>query len=208
MSFPADAMAFYRELQEDNSREFWHANKRRYDDDVRGPLAEVTALLADEFGEAKLFRPYRDVRFSANKAPFKTHQGAYVATGPACGFYVEVNGYEAHAGGGFYRATSEGLARVRAAIADDASGPQLAAIVESLEDDAWLVTGDTIRTTPRGYPKTPPRLRLLRHKSLHAMREVRAVGVEPFAAEVADAWRRIAPLVDWVSRRLEEGIAD
>lgn len=204
MKFPADAMAFYRELQENNTREWWHANKPRYDDGVRAPIVEVAELLKDEFGEAKVFRPYRDVRFSANKVPFKTHQGAYVSTAPACGFYVEVNGYEVHAGGGFYRASSEALARVRKGIADDTSGPQLEHFVDSLRDRAWLIQGDVLRTSPRGYTRDHPRSRLLRHKSLSAITEIQATGVEDVAKEVAEAWRTVTPLVDWLSRRLRD----
>lgn len=204
MTFPEEAMEFYRDLADNNSREFWLANKERYDRHVKGPIAEVAGLLADEFGEAKVFRPNRDVRFSANKAPYKTHQGAYVETGPASGFYFEVNAEDAPAGGGFYRASSEGLARFRKGIDDDAPGAQLERIVSSLEGSGWLIGGDSVATAPRGYKASHPRIELLRMKTLHAMREVTAEGVEAFALQVAEAWREVSPLVDWVSRRLAD----
>lgn len=70
---------------------------------MRDPFRAVVALLADEFGEAKLFRPNRDVRFSADKSPYKTHQGLFVQVAPACGFYCEVNSTEAIAVGGSAR---------------------------------------------------------------------------------------------------------
>lgn len=204
MTFPSDAMAFYRDLEENNSREWWHANKRRYDHGVRGPLTEAMALLADEFGEAKIFRPYRDVRFAADKAPFKTHQGAFVATAPACGYYVEINGYEVHAGGGFYRATPDALKRVRAGVADDTAGALLESMVDSLRDQAWLIQGDHVRTAPRGYNRTHPRIRLLRYRSLSAITEIKAEGVDALAREVAEAWRTVAPTVDWLTARLRD----
>ncbi len=54
-------------------------------------MKELTAALADEFGTARIFRPHRDVRFSKDKQPFKTHQGAFVSIGPETGYYVEVS---------------------------------------------------------------------------------------------------------------------
>ncbi|MBB1510954.1 DUF2461 domain-containing protein [Tessaracoccus sp. MC1756] len=202
--FPLPAAEFYRELQFDNSRDFWLTNKARYDNDVRGPLTRVVAALAEEFGEAKVYRPYKDVRFAKDKSPYKTHQGAYVAMAPACGFYVEVNAEEAFAGGGFYRAEAEALARFRSAIDDERSGGQLEAMVEGLERDGWLITGQTLATAPRGFTKAHPRIRLLRHRSLSAMREVTATGVEAFAEEVREIWRGSAPLVDWMAARLND----
>ncbi|MBB1483021.1 DUF2461 domain-containing protein [Tessaracoccus sp. MC1865] len=203
-AFPLPAAEFYRELMFDNTRDFWLANKARYDNEVRGPLTRVVAALAEEFGEAKVYRPYKDVRFAKDKSPYKTHQGAYVAMAPACGFYVEVNAEEAFAGGGFYRAEPEALARFRAAIDDERSGGQLQAMVEGLERDGWLITGQTLATAPRGFTKAHPRIRLLRHRSLSAMREVTATGVEAFAEEVREIWRGSAPLVDWMAARLND----
>ena len=204
MSFPADAMAFYRDLELNNTREWWLANKPRYDEHVRGPLEEVTEALQPEFGDAKLFRPHRDVRFSADKSPYKTHQGAYIATGPACGYYVEVNAREATAGGGFYAADADALTRFREAVADDEAGARLAAIVAELREEGWVVGGDQLKTAPRGHSKDHPRIDLLRHKSLHVMRQITATGEADFTDAVGDAWQRLGTLVDWVSARLRD----
>lgn len=204
MVFPAEAIAFYRDLELNNTREWWLANKPRYDEHVRGPLEEVTEALQPEFGDAKLFRPHRDVRFSADKSPYKTHQGAYIATGPACGYYVEVNAREATAGGGFYAADADALTRFREAVADDEAGARLAAIVAELREEGWVVGGDQLKTAPRGHSKDHPRIDLLRHKSLHVMREITATGEADFTDAVGDAWQRLGTLVDWVSARLRD----
>lgn len=202
--FPNAAQAFYHDLEEDNSREFWLANKDRYDADVKAPMLAVAALLEEEFGKAKLFRPNRDVRFSADKSPYKTHQGVFVSVAPACGFYLEVNATEAIAVGGYYAAQSEALARVRAAIDDDATGSQLDDLLAGLLAGGWLKTGDGVKTAPRGYSRQHPRIDLLRHTSLAAEREVVSESVEAFAAEVAVAWREVAPLIDWCAVRLRD----
>ncbi|MGB6108365.1 MAG: DUF2461 family protein, partial [Mycobacterium sp.] len=69
--WPVEAVEFYEGLAADNSKVFWQEHKAVYDDCVRAPMEQLLAELTDEFGPAKLFRPYRDVRFSADKTPYK-----------------------------------------------------------------------------------------------------------------------------------------
>ncbi len=63
-------------------------------------MLALTADLAEEFGQAKVFRPYRDVRFAKDKTPYKNHQGAFVAVGPRTGWYVEIGSPGVRVGGG------------------------------------------------------------------------------------------------------------
>ncbi len=88
--FPDAALDFYDDLELDNTKSFWEAHKHVYDSAVREPMLALTAALADEFGTAKVFRPYRDVRFAKDKTPYKNHQGAIVQVGAATGYYVQV----------------------------------------------------------------------------------------------------------------------
>jgi uncharacterized protein (DUF2461 family) len=71
--WPVEAVEFYEGLQADNSKVYWAAHKTVYDNCVRAPMEQLLAELADEFGPGKLFRPYRDVRFSADKTPYNDH---------------------------------------------------------------------------------------------------------------------------------------
>lgn len=64
--FPTAALDFYDDLEIANTRAWWDAHKHIYDESVLAPMKALTAALAEEFGSAKIFRPYRDVRFSAN----------------------------------------------------------------------------------------------------------------------------------------------
>ena len=82
---PLDALDFYEELGAENSRAWWQRNKDRYAASVRHPLEGLLDALEDEFGPAHVFRPNRDVRFSADKSPYKDHQGALVTTVPGMG---------------------------------------------------------------------------------------------------------------------------
>ena len=69
--WPIEAVEFYEGLEADNSKVYWQEHKAVYERQVKAPMEELLAELADEFGEGKLFRPYRDVRFSADKTPFR-----------------------------------------------------------------------------------------------------------------------------------------
>src|SRR5437899_6690601 len=91
-------------------------------------MEALLAELAPEFGEGKIFRPYRDVRFSADKTPYKTHMGATLAGGG----YVELSAEGLAAGRGFWHMASDQLGRFRAAIADDATGKALVDMLDVL----------------------------------------------------------------------------
>ena len=206
--FPAAALDFYDDLEVDNSKSFWEAHKSVYLEAVKGPMDALSAALAPEFGEAKVFRPYRDVRFAKDKSPYKTHQGAYVPLGPATGWYVEVSARGVRTGGGFYDADSATLGRIRAAIDEPTTGGQLAAIVDGLAAEDWSIDGERLKTVPRGYPADHPRIGLLRHKSLAAMRHHGFAPVvhTPELLDVVRAdWRALRPLVEWLGARTGGG---
>ena len=90
--------------------------------------------LAPEFGTAKVFRPYRDVRFSNDKTPYKTHQGAVIhPDGAGAGsWYVQISADGLRVAGGCWRLESDQVARYRRAVADDVQGPRLQAEVDRL----------------------------------------------------------------------------
>lgn len=204
--FPVAALDFYDDLEVDNTRAYWEKHKDVYTESVKAPMAALCAALAPEFGEAKVFRPYRDVRFAKDKTPFKTHQGAFVPAGPATGWYVEVSARGVRTGAGFYEASSPRLAAIRAAIDDDRRGPELERLLAGLAADGWDVAGERLKTTPRGYPADHPRIGLLRHKS---MTVGRSHGFEPVVHTpelldvVRDDWRALRPFVEWVAENAE-----
>ena len=200
--FPEAALDFYDDLELDNTKSFWQAHKAVYDEAVAAPMKALTADLEPEFGAAKIFRPYRDVRFAKDKSPYKTHQGAYVATGPSTGYYVQIGAAGVMVGVGYYEASSARLTVIREAISHDARGKQLVEILADLEDSGWKVGGETLKTAPRGYDVEHPRIALLRHKSLTVGREY---GFDPvihspgLVDRVRDDWRAATPFLDWVA---------
>jgi uncharacterized protein (DUF2461 family) len=79
--WPAEALEFFERLEADNSKSFWQRNKEIYETQVRAPMEELLDELAPDFGEGRIFRPYRDIRFSADKSPYKSHITATIGDG-------------------------------------------------------------------------------------------------------------------------------
>ncbi|QIK75091.1 DUF2461 domain-containing protein [Nocardioides piscis] len=200
--FPVAALDFYDDLEMDNTRSFWEANKSVYAESVAAPMKALTAALEPEFGAAKVFRPYRDVRFAKDKTPYKTHQGAFVGVAPATGWYVEVSPRGIRTGAGFYNADPPTLAAFRDAITDDTTGARLQRLLAKIEKSGFEISGEQLKTAPRGYDREHPRIGLLRHKQLFAGR---LIGFDPvihtadLVDVVRDDWRAFRPLVDWLS---------
>lgn len=172
------AVDFFAGLAADNSRAYWQDNLAVYRRDVREPmealLAELAGEFLDEFGpgaDAKVFRPFRDVRFVRDKSPYKTHCGAVIERGRGGGaYYVEVGPDGLRVGGGCFHLAADQLARFRRAVDTEPHGERLCEIVDGLRRGGWQVGGELLKTRPRGVPADHPRLRLLRHRSLYALR--------------------------------------
>ena len=200
--FPVAALDFYDDLEVDNTRSFWAAHKRVWEASVRDPMIALTAALADEFGPAKVFRPYRDVRFAKDKTPYKTHQGAFVAAGPATGWYFEISPRGTRVGGGFYDADGRRLSAIREAMDEEKTGKSLERLLRKLEQAGFDIGGDQLKTTPRGYDADHPRIHLLRHKQLFVGRsygfEADAIGAGLVDRVRAD-WRALRPLITWLT---------
>ena len=204
--FPPSALAFYAGLEADNSREHWLAHRPTYEQDVREPMLALLDALEDEFGEAKLFRPNRDVRFSADKSPYKTHQGALVGVGTSLGYYVQISADGLRAGGGFRTTSPTQTARFRAAVDAPATGIELERMVTALRDRTFEMVGDAVKTAPRGYAVDHPRIEMLRHKELMVLRDF---GAPPWLhtrralTEVRDTWRAVRPLAEWLEANVD-----
>jgi uncharacterized protein (TIGR02453 family) len=200
--WPAEALHFYEGLEADNSKAYWQDNKAMYDECVRAPMDALLAELAPEFGEGKLFRPYRDIRFSADKSPYKTA----IAASLAGGGYVHLSAEGLFVGSGMYHMASDQLERYRAAVDDETSGSEITAIVADVRKAGMDVTGhETLKTAPKGYPKDHPRVDLLRQKGLVAMQQWPVepwLGTRKAKDRVVKALRTSATLNDWLHKHV------
>jgi uncharacterized protein (TIGR02453 family) len=195
--FPAAAFEFYAGLNADNSKVFWAAHKETYESAVRGPMIELFAELAAEFGAAKVARPYRDLRFSNDKSPYKNRQ--YGTTESGCFLSLDADGLMV--AGGMFAPSQHQLARYRTAVDGVQPGERLAAIIGDLRAGGYEVGGDQLRTRPRGVPADHGRLELLRYRSLIAYRRWSPdpwVHTPAARDHVAEAWRAFRPILGWV----------
>jgi uncharacterized protein (TIGR02453 family) len=199
---PEAALDFYEGLAADNSKTYWTAHKSIYDDAVRAPFLALSAELEPEFGAGKLFRPNRDVRFSADKSPYKTHQGLFCQTAEAVGYYLQLDADGLMTAGGFYSHSKDQTARYRSAVDSAGTGAELERLLAALARKGFTVGGDMVRTRPRGCPPDHPRLELMRHESLTAHRRhepTQRFATRRFLELVRADWRALRPLNEWVT---------
>ncbi len=199
------ALDFYRRLEVQNDRAFWLANKPVYDAEVRGPFDALGELVAEEFGPLRVFRPNRDVRFTKDKAPYKTR--CYAATEGAGGasYYVEISAQGLAVATGYWMMAADQLARYREAVDDDSAGPELERIVADVQRRGLDVEGAGLKTAPRGYARDHPRVELLRRKSLAAMTRFPPAAwlATPEAADrIIGVWRAGAGMNAWLDHHV------
>jgi uncharacterized protein (TIGR02453 family) len=200
--WPAEAIEFYEGLEADNSRSYWMAHKATYDEQVRGPMLALLAEMEAEFGAGKIFRPNRDVRFSADKSPYKTAIGATLERGG----YIQFSATGLSAGSGMYVMEPDQLERYRQAVDDDTTGEQLSQLVAEAAGQGISVIGhDMLKSAPRGYRKDHPRIDLLRHKGLVAWKEwpvASWLGTAAAKRRVVEFLRACRPLNDWLAAQV------
>ncbi len=193
-----DFQGFFLGLQLDNSKAYFEANRRTYERDVKGPMVALLADLEPEFGAARLSRPNRDIRFSADKSPYKTNIYASAERGG----YVALDATGLVAAGGRYLMDATQLQRFRAAAAGDGPGRELAAIVAGPLEQGYEDGGQELKRVPPPYPKDHSRADLLRHKRLIYWRrwDVGPWIATPEARErVVRTWRDGRALDDWMA---------
>jgi uncharacterized protein (TIGR02453 family) len=198
-----EALEFFEGLEADNSKAYWQRHKDVYDTIVRAPMEELLAELELAFGKGKIFRPYRDIRFSRDKSPYKTAIGATVGDG-----YVQVDARGLAVGSGKWEMAPDQLERYREAVADETSGEELHRIVSAARGKGLDVHGhDVLKTAPKGYPKDHPRIELLRYKGLIAWREYPAgawLGTKRAKDRIVEFLEQSKPLVGWLQTNVGE----
>lgn len=209
--FPEQALIFYEGLVADNTKAYWSDHRSVYDSCVRAPFEALLRELEPEFGAAKLFRPYRDVRFSKDKSPYK-QQAAAAVHGDRSGSaarYLALSADGLFVAGGYYQTSSDQVARLRAAVDEGRSGAALVRVLAALTAGGWELGEPELKTVPPAFRPDGgaehPRAALLRRKTLTAGRSYEP---EPWlhTAEVLDHvrqdWRALDPLAAWLERHV------
>ena len=203
--WPPAAVEFYAGLEADNTRAWWTAHKDAYERDVRRPVLELAAEVEAEFGPLHVFRPHRDVRFSSDKSPYKTHLGAVTEGEGGEAYYVQLSATGLFVASGYYRMARDQLERFRSAVVDDGAGEALVEVVAALEGNGFQVGGEALKTAPRGFPRDHPRVRFLRHKGVTAGRSwppATWLSTRKALDRITGTWRAAAPMHQWLGQHV------
>jgi len=198
-----DFKGFFLGLRANNNKAWFDAHRRLYEDDVKAPMLALLADLEAEFGPPRrVSRPNRDIRFSADKSPYKLNIYADCEVGG----YVALDAEGLVAAGGRYMVDDAQLKRFREAVAAEQSGGALTGIVAGLRKKGYDVEGQELKRVPPPYPQDHPRAELLRHKRLIYWKRWPA---EPWIAtpkardRVAQVWRDGADLETWMRKHMD-----
>jgi uncharacterized protein (TIGR02453 family) len=204
--FPPAAFDFYERLELDNSKAFWTANKTIYDEAIKQPFAALSEQTSKRYGALHLFRPYRDVRFSKDKTPYKTAAGAVTESQGGASYYVQVSSEGLFAGCGMYHMASDQLERFRAALDDPRKGAAIDKVVAALRKAGYEISAmESLKTAPRGYPKDHPRIDLLRQKGLtmgRAFPVAKWMSTPNALDRIRGVWDDAKPMNTWLDRNV------
>jgi len=198
-----DFRGFFLGLRANNNKQWFEGHRRQYEDDVKAPMVALLKDLEPEFGPPhRLSRPNRDIRFSADKSPYKLNIYADLDRGG----YVALDAEGLVAAGGRYMVDDVQLKRLREAVASDRSGKQLVAIVAALRKKGYDVEGQELKRVPSPYPQDHPRAELLKHKRLIYWKRWPSgawIATARVKERVAQAWRDGADLDAWLKRNVD-----
>ncbi|NIZ60078.1 TIGR02453 family protein [Sedimentitalea sp. CY04] len=175
-----EAKTFLAELTENNSREWFHASKTRYDSQLKTPSKllqeQISAVLKKSTGLAvttKLFRPQRDIRFSKDKTPYHTHLHMFwQLQGPLdFGLFLGISPSYCKIGGGVMSFDKTQLLAWRDSL-DSSQGPAIATALDRLAQQGFTAEEPELKRVPTAYDKDHPQADLLRRKSLTLWREL------------------------------------
>jgi len=201
--FPREATAFFRDLARNNNRDWFQAHKDVYEQTCREPLKALVAEL-DPLGATHISRINRDMRFSRDGAPYRTHLAAGVLN-----TYINLSAEGLYVGTGMYRPEPPVLQKFRAAIGADTSGRELVKIVGAIRRKGYTVgTHETLTSAPRGFTADHPRIDLLRMKDIHAGTMIAPGAVlasRKAVAAVKKVMSDVQPLGAWLRKHVGTG---
>ena len=206
--FGAEVGTWFLDLEKDNSREYFVATRDFFEKSIRDQMEALLTELSEKFGgDVKMIRQNRDVRFSADKSPYKTNTyGVVYGSGIAAqGLYASISARGLVAGSGYHMMARDQLERYRDGVADPTYGPKLKTLAAKAEKAGLDLWGESLATAPRGYPKEHERIELLRRKSLSlgATLELgRGISHTDGLRFVSKTWRSAAPVTGWLDEHV------
>ncbi len=216
--FPNETITFYRELENNNNKEWFQSHKQDYKDYVQLPAIDFITSMGERLkaispniiydtrtnGAGSLMRIYRDIRFSPDKTPYKTNLGIIFWEGAGKkmenpGFYFHFDNQGAGFYAGFYVFPKDKIKTYRNAV--DKNGDELQKVINELGAQGYLVGGEKYKRVPQGFDADHPHAELLKYKGLHSSTEA----LDPeliIAPEFLDIgfehWVNQSPLHNWL----------
>jgi len=221
-TFPPGTLEFLTELREHNTRNWFDANRGRYERDVLAPAKELVTALAPALDRVapgiraeprvlgSIFRINRDTRFSSDKRPYKDHLDFWFWHGERAsavsGLFLRLSPDGVAVGAGAHDLRKGTLRRYREAVCDPSAGSGLADITRALEDGGSPVLGRSLTRPPAGYDAPTDAAPLLLHRALFAAHlEPPELATQPdLVARLEEHWASLAPLHLWLVRHVQE----
>ena len=217
-------LEFLRQLVENNNREWFLENRKKYDD-AKADLENLVSYIIKEVGKFQdlgnlhvkdcIFRINRDIRFSKNKTPYKSNLSVGIGPGGRSSgkidYYLHIQpGNQSFLGGGMWETTSEQIARFRQEI--DYNADELKKLIEdkTFREFYPSISGETLKTMPKGYPKDHPEIELLKRKQLffdHRFTD-KEVTSSDFGEKVVKGIALLKPFTDYMNYVLYEQPAE
>lgn len=208
-----DNFEFLKKLKKNNNRNWFQQNKELYEVQHQNTIAFADELLAlmnkhdhieTPTGKKSLYRIYRDVRFSKDKTPYKTHWAGGFRRATAQlrgGYYFHLEPGNTMVGGGFWAPNKEDLLRIREDIAMDDKPLRKILSSKSFQDTFGTLQGEQLKTTPKGFDKEHLAIDLLRYKQfIVAKRFTDKEALSPdFAKQVNDTFKKMRPFFNYMS---------
>lgn len=209
MPLANDTLQFLKDLAANNNRDWFNEHKPRYQaakSDVESLITEIEKGLSktDELEGHKLFRIYRDVRFSKNKEPYKTSFGTYFKRAGKLrrgGYYLHLEPGNSFVGGGFWDPNPQDLKRIRDEFAADDMPMREILASNTFKKHFGTLQGDEVKTAPKGFSKDHPAIDLIRKKQFLVSRKFsdQEVLSDNFTKEVVKTFEAMRPWFDYMS---------
>lgn len=201
--WPPEALEFLRELEDNNDRDWFKANRARYDAHLLEPARELAASLA-HLGEPHFFRPYNDARFH-HRPPIKEQLGVAIGGGNGGVYYFELSLDGLLVGAGLHHPASDQLERFRQAIDDGRRARGFEQAVKTATAAKLELIDPELKRAPRGYPLDHPRIDRLRLKRITIYRRhelKRWLHQKACTDRVRTELDAAQPLVRWLTKHV------
>jgi uncharacterized protein (TIGR02453 family) len=211
-SISKSTLGFLKELKQNNNREWFNANKPTFELEQKKVKEFYNSVMehlkvSDLIEKVKIFRIYRDVRFSKDKLPFKSHFGGHFTRATnklRGGYYLHISPGESFLAGGFWEPNKEDLARIRKEFETDASEIRTIVNTPDFKKHFGTLQGDAVKTAPRGFDKNHANIDLIRLKQFIVTRSFTDEEVlsPNFLTEVVSSFKAMRPYLDYMSEVL------